>query len=127
MIEFPPGSGPGTVNDAFFRFVVDMGGPGPDQGKGGKYLIVPPDTRANSQKERLLRCAFPIVRELADPSRLPRRRQAGRGVEVFRDGLKVYPLSKAGTPPEMEFFDGSKVPYNTIHANDSSSTRSSIT
>ncbi len=30
VIEVPPGTGPGTVNDAFFRFVVDMGAPGPD-------------------------------------------------------------------------------------------------
>jgi hypothetical protein len=29
VVEVPPGSGPGTVNDAFFRFVVDMGFPGP--------------------------------------------------------------------------------------------------
>ena len=42
VIEVPAGSGPGTVNDAYFRFVVDMGAPGPDRGKGGKYLIVPP-------------------------------------------------------------------------------------
>jgi hypothetical protein len=41
VVEIPPGCGPGTVDDAFFRFVTDMGGPGPDQGKGGKYLIVP--------------------------------------------------------------------------------------
>lgn len=26
--------GVGTVNDAFFRFVVDMGRPGPDRGEG---------------------------------------------------------------------------------------------
>jgi hypothetical protein len=43
VIEVPPGTGPGTVNDAFFRFVVDTGPPGPDAGKGGKYLILPPD------------------------------------------------------------------------------------
>jgi hypothetical protein len=42
VVEIPPGCGPGTVNDAFFRFVIDMGGPGPDRGKGGKYLILPP-------------------------------------------------------------------------------------
>src|ERR1700734_2576382 len=41
VVEIPPGCGPGTVNDAFFRFVVDMGAPGPDRGKGGKYLILP--------------------------------------------------------------------------------------
>ncbi|MFA9403885.1 MAG: DUF1254 domain-containing protein, partial [Anaerolineales bacterium] len=43
VVEIPPGCGPGTVNDAYFRFVVDMGAPGPDRGKGGKYLILPPD------------------------------------------------------------------------------------
>ena len=33
VVEIPPGAGPGTVNDAFFRFVVDMGAPGPDAKK----------------------------------------------------------------------------------------------
>ena len=44
VVEIPPGCGPGTVNDAYFRFVTDMGAPGPDRGKGGKYLILPPET-----------------------------------------------------------------------------------
>ena len=43
VVEVPKGSGPGTVNDAFFRFVIDMGAPGPDKGKGGKYLLLPPE------------------------------------------------------------------------------------
>ena len=34
VVEVPPKCGPGTVNDAFFRFVIDMGGPGPDRGQG---------------------------------------------------------------------------------------------
>ena len=38
VIEIPPKTGPGTVNDAFFRFITDMGIPGPDKGKGGKYV-----------------------------------------------------------------------------------------
>jgi len=42
VVEIPAGAGPGTVNDAYFRFVIDMGAPGPDRGKGGKYLILPP-------------------------------------------------------------------------------------
>ena len=32
VIEIPAGAGPGTVNDAYFRFVTDMGAPGPDRG-----------------------------------------------------------------------------------------------
>ncbi|RLC08904.1 MAG: hypothetical protein DRI24_22650, partial [Deltaproteobacteria bacterium] len=43
VVEMPEGAGPGTVNDAFFRFVVDMGAPGPDRKKGGTYIILPPD------------------------------------------------------------------------------------
>lgn len=37
--------------------------------------------------------------------------------KMFREGVKVYPLARAANPPKMQFFNGSKVPYNTIHAN----------
>jgi len=33
----------GLVDDAFFRYVTDVGFTGPDQGQGGKYLFVGPD------------------------------------------------------------------------------------
>jgi hypothetical protein len=33
----------GLLDDAFFRFVSDVGLPGPDKGTGGKYLVVGPD------------------------------------------------------------------------------------
>ena len=36
VVEIPAGCGPGTVNDAFFRFVVDMGAPWTRPGKGRK-------------------------------------------------------------------------------------------
>jgi hypothetical protein len=36
---------------------------------------------------------------------------------MFRNGLKIYPLSEAGDPPTMQFFNGSEQPFNTIHAN----------
>jgi hypothetical protein len=42
VIEIPPKTGPGTVNDAYFRFVIDTGSAGPDKGEGGKYLIADP-------------------------------------------------------------------------------------
>ena len=32
----------GTIDDIWFRWVIDFGLPGPDRGEGGKYLIVPP-------------------------------------------------------------------------------------
>ena len=44
VVEVPPRSGPGLVNDGYFRHVLDMGSTGPDMGKGGKYLLLPPLT-----------------------------------------------------------------------------------
>jgi hypothetical protein len=35
VVEVPPRCGPGTVNVAFFRFVIDMGAPGQVRGQGG--------------------------------------------------------------------------------------------
>ena len=36
---------------------------------------------------------------------------------MFRSGLKVYPLSRKASPPGMEFRNGSRQFFNTIHAN----------
>ena len=41
VIEVPPRQ-LGTFNDMWFGWIIDIGGPGPDRGEGGKYLIVPP-------------------------------------------------------------------------------------
>ena len=39
----PEGSGVlGTIDDMWFRWVTDLGLPGPDRGEGGKYLLVGP-------------------------------------------------------------------------------------
>ncbi len=41
VAEVPPGV-LGPMDDAYFRWVTDVGLTGPDKGKGGKYLFVPP-------------------------------------------------------------------------------------
>jgi hypothetical protein len=41
VFETPPGF-LGAINDYWYRWVIDLGGPGPDRGLGGKYLILPP-------------------------------------------------------------------------------------
>ena len=41
VLEAPP-KYLGTINDYWFRWVIDLGGPGPDRGLGGRYLILPP-------------------------------------------------------------------------------------
>ena len=50
VVEIPP-EALGPVDDAYFRFVTDVGLTGPDKGKGGKYLLVPPDYKGELPKE----------------------------------------------------------------------------
>ena len=42
VFELPPGPLMCVVNDMNQRYVMDMGLPGPDAGKGGKHVILPP-------------------------------------------------------------------------------------
>jgi len=120
VIEIPPGTGPGTVNDAFFRFVVDTGPPGPDQGKGGKYLILPPN-HVHLQGE--VPDDYYVARSTSWTNWFIARGFLKDGKpdyssKLFREGLKIYPLSKADNPPPMHFFNGSGKAFNTIHSTD---------
>ncbi len=122
VVEIPPGCGPGTVDDAFFRFVVDMGIPGPDGGKGGKYLIVSEGYNGELPKDKKDGGDYFIARSPSYVNLLILRGflvdgKPDAASKMFREGLKIYALSKAANPPKMEFFNASKVPYNTIHAN----------
>ena len=42
VVEVPPGM-LGAFNDAWFRYMQDVGPMGPDKGAGGKFLLLPPD------------------------------------------------------------------------------------
>jgi hypothetical protein len=123
VVEIPAGTGPGTVNDAFFRFIIDMGGPGPDRGQGGKYLIVPPGYKGELPKDKKDGGEYFVAHSTSYMNWLPLRGflvdgKTDAAVKMFKEGVKVYPLSKAANPPKMEFISSSKVPFNTIHAND---------
>ena len=116
VVEIPPGCGPGTVNDAWFRFVIDMGAPGPDRGRGGKYLIVPPgysdpipDGYHVAESPSFVN--WLILRGLLVDGKPDHAR------DVFRNGLRVYPLAQVDDPPPMEFIPMSGRSFNTIHAN----------
>ena len=136
VIEIPKGAGPGTINDAFFRFVVDMGAPGPDRKKGGTYVILPPDYKGELKstpnsfadnhsvkavvegKERNVWIAksrsyknWVILRGFLKDSK------PDSAAKMWRDELKIYPLSEVKNHKKMQFISGSKKSFNTIHAN----------
>jgi hypothetical protein len=129
VIEIPPGTGPGTVNDAFFRFVTDTGAPGPDKGKGGKYLILPPDydgeldppvggmeAEVEGQKYFVSKSTSWVNWFIARG--FLKDGKPDYSSKLFRDGLKIYSLARKTNPPKMEFYNGSRKAFNTIHSTD---------
>ncbi|CCV14362.1 DUF1254 domain-containing protein [Mesorhizobium sp. STM 4661] len=129
VVEVPPKTGPGTVNDAFFRFVVDMGAPGLDRGAGGKYMILPPDYEGalnppvGGMEADVDRQKYFVARSPSYVNWLILRGflvdgKPDAATELFKNGLKVYPLASADKPPAMEFISASGKVFNTIHAND---------
>ena len=118
VIEIPAGLGPGTINDAFFRFVADTGAPGPDKGKGGKYLILGPDDQKPANTEGYFVFQSPsysnwlIMRAFLDDQGKP-----DKAIATYKNGVRLYPLAEKNNPPKMTFVQGGDKIFNTVHAN----------
>lgn len=116
VIESPPNV-LGIVDDMWMRYIGDIGNAGPDKGKGGKFLILPPDYKGD------VPTGYFVMQSRTYGVWLLMRGFLVKGdpapaVESIRAKLKIYPLAKAESQPEMEFFDASGVYHNTVHAND---------
>ncbi|MFL7891648.1 MAG: DUF1254 domain-containing protein [Anaerolineales bacterium] len=116
VVEIPQGCGPGTVNDAFFRFVVDMGAPGPDRGQGGSYLILPPEYDGKVPEGYFVAHSPSFVNWVILRGFLVDGKPDAAST-MFKTGVKIYPLKDKENPPQMEFVSISKKVFNTIHAN----------
>jgi hypothetical protein len=116
VIEAPPNS-LGVVDDFWFRYVADLGNAGPDKGKGGKYLFLPPGYTGTVPegyyvfKSRTFGNAFFTRGFLVNDNPSP-------AVESFHKTMRVYPLSDAANPPQGKFVDLSGKAFNTVGAND---------
>jgi hypothetical protein len=86
----------GVIDDMWFRWVTDVGLPGPDRGEGGKYLLVPPgytgELPASGYNVAQLRTTRAILLgrmflEDNDPK---------RPVELLKKTLKIYPYQPGG-------------------------------
>ena len=127
----------GTFDDAWWRWVIDFGAPGPDRGEGGKYLILPPGYDGPLPEGGFYVCA-----------RADEPRAGARAVFMVKDDpkptvalikakTKIYPYEaggagtsiadfltgKAGSakitpPPPTVFHEGSGKVMNTIPPND---------
>ncbi len=116
VIESPPNT-LGLDNDAWQRYVGDMGNAGPDRGKGGKYLLLPPDYEGPVPEGY-----YPLR------SRTYGNWAGGRAftadgdpkpaVDHIKAHFRVYPLAQADNPPETRFVNASGKDFNTVFAND---------
>ena len=57
VVEIPPGAIVGLIDDFWQRSITDLGLPGPDGDKGGKFLLLPPGYTGEVPQIRLPRPA----------------------------------------------------------------------
>jgi len=115
VLEVPPGM-LGAFNDAWFRYMQDVGPLGQDKGAGGSYLVLPPGYDGDIPD------GYFVVKSSTYRVWTFMRGSIANGIEVavnnVKDNLKVYPLAQKDNPPAMEFISGSGKSFNTIHDND---------
>jgi hypothetical protein len=128
VIEVPPGL-QGILDDFWQRPIPsegqidgrqwsgDVGLPGPDHGKGGKYLILPPDYKGEipdgyfTYRSRTFgvfvfwRGFFKDPKQLDEPVRV-------------MEQTRIYPLGKRDAAKPMEFPDASGVSANMLYPQD---------
>lgn len=128
VIEVPPGL-QGIIDDFRQRPIPsvgeidgrqwsgDVGLPGPDRGKGGQYLILPPDYAGEIPPGYFTYRSgtygvFVFWRGFfTDPKQL-------QGPVRVMEQTRIYPLGKKDTARPMQFPDASGVPANMLHPHD---------
>jgi hypothetical protein len=108
----------GPVDDADFRWVTDVGFTGPDKGRGGDYLFLPP-----GYKGALPPQGYHVARPRTNRLLIFYRAFVEKGdiaaaVAAVKAKAAVFPLSEAAHPPATGIVNMSGLKFNTISAND---------
>jgi hypothetical protein len=123
VLEIPPagedGSITGSIDDGWQTALEDVGPAGVDRGKGGKYVVLPPDYKGKPPAGYIALPSdtyqsYALLRSILK-SGSPE--DVAKGVAYGRR-IKLYALSQAAHPPETEFVDvvdevfDSTIPYD---------------
>ena len=115
VIDLPPKM-LGILDDMAFQYMTDLGVAGPDKGKGGKFLVLPPGYKGKVPK------GYFVVPSKTNGVWLFMRGYLDKGIKVasqnIRNNLKVYPLSKKNNPPKMAFTNVSGKEMEVVVPND---------
>ena len=101
VLELQPGLNASGISNLWQKNIMDVGAMGPDQCKGGKYLIVPPgNDMPDVEGYFMVRMSLQNIgmgfRSL-DPD-------TKKGIAWIRS-LKLYPYAERNNPPETKFID----------------------
>ncbi|MCB8881577.1 DUF1254 domain-containing protein [Acidisoma cellulosilytica] len=117
VVQVPPNV-LGPADDAYFKWVTDIGLRGPDQGKGGQYLFVPPGYSGSLASD-----GYFVARPHSNTVLMFFRAFVQGGdiaaaVASVKSHARIYPLSSSANPPATVFVNTSGLKFNTVHAND---------
>ncbi len=116
VVEIPPGMY-GNANDANFKYLTDFGPTGPDEGKGGKYLFLPPGYDGEEPSGYFV-FRSPGYRIWAMMRGFGEVGSGDQAVKWFQERLRVYPLATG--PREHTATNTSGLGANTLPPEDRS-------
>jgi hypothetical protein len=116
VVHTPPGKLAALLDDMWEKPITDMGATGPDQGKGGKYLVLPPGYEGNVPD------GYYVVKSATYGVMMCLRGYIENGstanaVSIIKK-TKVYPLAQKDNPRETTFINVSGKPVNTLFPTD---------
>ena len=114
VMETPPDV-LGIIDNAWFHYVTDFGNAGPDKGKGGRYLLVPPGYEGDIPDGYIVKKSETYGHWLAMRGFMTNF-EADPVVTNMKDHFRLYPLGQK--PKEVNWVNVSMKALNTLHAQD---------
>lgn len=116
VIEAPPDV-LGFIDDFWCRYVTDIGRAGRDKGQGGKYLLLPPGYKVDLPDGYFI-AQSPTYGNFIWLRGFIHDGDITATVENMKKNFRIYPLTQADNPPEMNFINMSGKYFNCVPAND---------
>lgn len=112
VVEVPPMT-LGMIDDFWFKYVTDIGIVGPDRGKGGKYLLLPPGHQGDVPPGYLV-VQVPTFESILVWRNMPVKGDIKPAIESLHKNTRIYPLAQAANPVANTFVNVSGRDFCTV-------------